>query len=187
MGKRDHEEMFLAWGRAYKVPATALRFFNVYGPRQALSNPYTGVAAIFASRLLNGRPPVVFEDGGQSRDFIHVTDIAAGVEAALDPGKGDLCAINLGTGESTSVLRVAQALARELGVDVEPELRQEYRAGDIRHCFADISLAEQELAFKPRVAFQDGMSELAGWLANQEADDRVEEATAALVERGLAG
>ena len=105
IGKRDHEEMFLAWGRAYKVPATALRFFNVYGPRQALSNPYTGVAAIFSSRLLNGRPPVVFEDGHQSRDFVHVTDIAAGVEAALEPGKGDFRAINLGTGVSTSVLR----------------------------------------------------------------------------------
>ena len=187
VGKRDHEEMFLAWGRAYKVPTTALRFFNVYGPRQALSNPYTGVAAIFASRLLNTRPPVVFEDGRQSRDFVHVTDIAAGLEAALDPGKGDYRAINLGTGVSTSVLRVAEVLARELGVGVEPELRQEYRAGDIRHCYGDISLARQELGYEPRVTFDDGMSELAEWLADQEAEDRVEEATAALVERGLAG
>jgi dTDP-L-rhamnose 4-epimerase len=187
VGKRDHEEMFLAWGRAYKVPTTALRFFNVYGPRQALSNPYTGVAAIFASRLLNGRPPVVFEDGQQSRDFVHVSDIAAGVEAALEPGRGDFRAINLGTGVSTSVLRVAEVLARELGVDVGPELRQEYRAGDIRHCFGDISIARQELGYEPRVAFDDGMSELAEWLADQEAEDRVEEATAALVERGLAG
>jgi dTDP-L-rhamnose 4-epimerase len=145
------------------------------------------VAAIFASRLLNGRPPVVFEDGDQSRDFVHVTDIAAGIEAALEPGKGDHRAINLGTGVSTSVLRVAEVLARELGVEVEPELRQEYRAGDIRHCFGDISLARQELGYEPRVAFDDGMSELAGWLAGQEAEDRVEEATAALVERGLAG
>jgi dTDP-L-rhamnose 4-epimerase len=187
VGKRDHEEMFLAWGRAYKVPATALRFFNVYGPRQALSNPYTGVAAIFASRLLNGRPPVVFEDGHQSRDFVHVSDIAAGIEAALEAGRGDSRAINLGTGVSTSVLRVAEVLARELGVEVEPELRREYRAGDIRHCFADISLARRELEYEPRVTFDDGMSELAKWLADQEADDRVEEATAALVERGLAG
>ena len=186
VGKRDHEEMFLAWGRAYKVPTTALRFFNVYGQRQALSNPYTGVAAIFASRLLNGRPPIVFEDGRQSRDFVHVTDITAGIEAALEPGRGDFRAINLGTGVSTSVLRVAEVLARELGANVEPELRQDYRAGDIRHCFADISLAEQELGYKPRVAFHDGMSELAGWLANQDAEDHVEEATAALIERGLA-
>jgi dTDP-L-rhamnose 4-epimerase len=187
VGKRDHEEMFLAWGRAYKVPATALRFFNVYGPRQALSNPYTGVAAIFASRLLNGRPPVIFEDGRQSRDFVHVTDIAAGIEAALEPGQGDFRAVNLGTGISTSVLQVAEALAHGLGVEVEPELRREYRAGDIRHCFGDISLARQELSYEPRVTFQDGMSELAAWLAGQEAEDRVDEATAALVERGLAG
>jgi dTDP-L-rhamnose 4-epimerase len=187
VGKRDHEEMFLAWGRAYKVPTTALRFFNVYGPHQALSNPYTGVAAIFASRLLNGRPPVVFEDGHQSRDFVHVTDIAAGVEAALEPGRGDFRAINLGTGVSTSVLHVAEVLARKLGVDVKPELRQEYRAGDIRHCFADISLARRELGYEPSIVFDDGMSELAEWLADQEAEDRVQEATAALVERGLAG
>ncbi len=187
VGKRDHEEMFLAWGRAYKVPTTALRFFNVYGPRQALSNPYTGVAAIFASRLLNGRPPVVFEDGRQSRDFVHVTDIAAGIEAALEPDSGDFRAINLGTGVSTSVHRVAEVLARELGVDVQAELRQEYRAGDIRHCFADVSLARQELGYEPHVVFDDGMSELAEWLAGQEAEDRVEEATAALIKRGLAG
>jgi len=187
VGKRDHEELTLAVGAAYGIPAVALRFFNVYGARQALSNPYTGVAAIFASRLLNARPPVVFEDGRQSRDFVHVTDIAAGIEAAREPGKGDYRAINLGTGVSTSVLRVAEVLARELGVEVEPELRQEYRAGDIRHCFGDISLARQELGYEPRVAFDDGMSELAGWLAGQEAEDRVEEATAALVERGLAG
>jgi dTDP-L-rhamnose 4-epimerase len=187
VGKRDHEEMFLAWGRAYKVPTRALRSFQLYGKRQPLSNPYTGVAAFFAARLLNGRPPIVFEDGRQSRDFVHVTDIAAGIEAALEPGRGDFRAINLGTGVSTSVLRVAEVLARELGVDVKPELRQEYRAADIRHCFADISLAQQELSYEPRVVFDDGMSELAGWLADQEAVDRVEEATAALVERGLAG
>jgi len=186
VGKRDHEEMFLAWGRAYKVPTTALRFFNVYGPRQALSNPYTGVAAIFASRLLNERSPVVFEDGRQSRDFVHVTDIAAGVQSALEPGRGDFRAINLGSGASTSVLRVAEVLARELAVDVEPELRRTYRAGDIRHCFADIALARAELDYEPTVSFDEGMHELAGWLADQEAEDRVDQATAALVERGLA-
>jgi dTDP-L-rhamnose 4-epimerase len=185
VNKRDHEEMFLAWGRAYRVPATALRFFNVYGTRQALSNPYTGVAAIFASRLLNGRPPVVFEDGRQSRDFVHVSDIVEGVVRALEPGNGDLLAVNLGTGISTSVLRVGEVLAAELGVDVEPELRQEFRAGDIRHCFADASLAREELAFEARVPFQDGIRELCGWLADQHAVDHVDEATAALAQRGL--
>jgi dTDP-L-rhamnose 4-epimerase len=178
--------MFISWGRAYHVPTTALRFFNVFGPRQALSNPYTGVAAIFASRLLNDRPPIVFEDGRQSRDFVHVTDIAAGVAAALEPGAGDFAAINLGTGIPTTVLDVADALATELDVDVEPEVWHAYRAGDIRHCFADISLAREMLGYEPSVAFADGMRELAAWLSNQEAEDLVDQATEALVTRGLA-
>jgi len=185
IGKRDHEEMFLAWGRAYGVPATALRFFNVYGARQALSNPYTGVAAIFASRLLNGRPPVIFEDGGQSRDFVHVSDIVEGVVRALEPGRGDLRAINLGSGTATSVLEVARVMAEELGVGVEPVLRQEFRAGDIRHCFSDVSLAEELLGFAARISFAEGMRELTGWLREQKAVDRVDEATEALASRSL--
>jgi dTDP-L-rhamnose 4-epimerase len=187
IGKRDHEEMFLACGRAYGIPVTALRFFNVYGPRQALSNPYTGVAAIFASRLLNGRPPVVFEDGLQSRDFIHVGDIASGIEAALEPSAADGEALNLGTGRSISVLDVAGALAAGLGVDLEPDIRNAYRAGDIRHCFGSIERAQALLAFAPSVKFEDGMRELAEWLSSQEAVDRVDTATAALETRGLTG
>jgi len=185
VNKRDHEEMFLAWGRAYGVPATALRFFNVYGPRQSLSNPYTGVAAIFASRLLNGKPPVIFEDGKQSRDFVHVSDIVEGIVRALEPGAADLRAVNLGTGVSTSVAHVGEVLAKELGVDAQPETRQEFRAGDIRHCFADPSRARDELGFDATVSFEDGMRELAGWLEGQQARDLVEEATAALASRGL--
>src|SRR5690242_2408979 len=128
--------MVLVTGAAYGIPAVALRFFNVYGPRQALSNPYTGVAAIFASRLLNGRPPVVFEDGAQTRDFVHVSDIAAGVVAALEPDAAVDHALNLGTGKAVSVLDVAEALGSGLGVEVEPEIRGDSRAGDIRHCFS---------------------------------------------------
>jgi dTDP-L-rhamnose 4-epimerase len=187
VGKRDHEEMTLAWGRAYRVPATALRFFNVYGPRQALSNPYTGVAAIFSSRLLNGRPPVIFEDGGQSRDFVHVSDVAAAVELALEPSAADGAALNVGTGRSVSVLEVADVLAGELGVVVHAEIRNEFRAGDIRHCFSSIERARELLGYEPAVVFEDGMCELAAWLAGREADDLVDQATAALVSRGLAG
>jgi len=185
VGKRDHEEMFLAWGRAYRVPVTALRFFNVYGPRQALSNPYTGVAAIFASRLLNGRPPVIFEDGLQSRDLIHVSDIVAGVTAALEPGRGDGEAINLGTGRQTTVLDVADSLGRGLGVQLEPDVQRSFRAGDIRHCFADVSLARERLDFEAAVPFDSGMEELAGWLAGQEAEDLVDQATETLARHGL--
>jgi len=186
VGKRDHEEMFRVWGRAYRVPVTALRFFNVYGPRQSLSNPYTGVAAIFGSRLLNGRAPVVFEDGLQTRDFIHVSDVVRGVVQALEPDVAVDQALNIGTGQAVSVLAVAGALGRGLGVEVEPEIRGEYRAGDIRHCFADISLARAELGFEPRMSFEKGMRELVDWLAEQEARDPVDDATAALQERGLA-
>jgi dTDP-L-rhamnose 4-epimerase len=187
VGKRDHEELTLAVGRAYGIPATALRFFNVYGTRQSLSNPYTGVAAIFSSRLLNGRAPIVFEDGRQSRDFVHVDDVTAAVRAALEPGAGDLEALNVTSGRSVSVAEVAATLARVLNVDVEPVIRNEYRAGDIRHCFGDPSRAAELLGWRAQIAFDDGMRELAAWLAGQDAVDRVEEATAALVERGLAG
>lgn len=185
IGKRDHEEMFIACGQAYGIPATALRFFNVYGPRQALSNPYTGVAAIFASRLLNGRPPVIFEDGGQSRDFVHVRDIAAGVELALDPDRADGHAVNLGTGRRITVHDVASALARSLDVDLEPEVLGQFRAGDIRHCYSSVALAAEELGYSPLVAFEDGMRELAEWLVGQSPDDRVDEATEALRQHGL--
>jgi dTDP-L-rhamnose 4-epimerase len=185
IGKRDHEEMFLVSGRAYGIPATALRFFNVYGPRQSLSNPYTGVAAIFSSRLLSGRGPVIFEDGRQSRDFVHVSDIAAAVVSALEPGTADGQVLNVGTGRSTTIFDVGGVLSRELGVDFEPEIRNEYRAGDIRHCFADISRARESLGYTPAISFEEGMRELVGWLSGMSADDRVDEATAALEERGL--
>jgi dTDP-L-rhamnose 4-epimerase len=186
VNKRDHEEMFIAWGRAYRVPVTALRFFNVYGPRQALSNPYTGVAAIFSSRLLNDRAPVVFEDGLQTRDFIHVSDIVGAVEASLEPGAADFEAVNIGAGRPVSVREVGEVLARELGKEIEPEVKLEFRAGDIRHCIADISLARELLGYEPRVRFEDGMRELVAWLQTQEAEDRVDAAHAALVQRGLA-
>jgi dTDP-L-rhamnose 4-epimerase len=185
VGKRDHEELTLAVGRAYGVPATALRLFNVYGPRQALSNPYTGVAAIFSSRLLNGRAPLVFEDGRQSRDFVHVADVAGAVRAALEPGAGDGEALNVATGRSVTVAEIATTLAQALDTTIEPEVRNEYRAGDIRHCFGDPARARVALDWTAQTAFAEGMAELVEWLAGQHAVDRVDEATAALARRGL--
>jgi dTDP-L-rhamnose 4-epimerase len=185
IGKRDHEEMFLVFGEAYGVPATALRLFNVYGTRQSLSNPYTGVAAIFSSRLLNGKPPVVFEDGLQSRDFVHVSDIVESVVRSLEPGRADGAAVNVGSAASITIRDLAGLLAQELGVSVEPEVRNTFRAGDIRHCFADISRARELLGYEPRVALDEGMRELVGWLRDQEAVDHVEQAAASLAERGL--
>jgi dTDP-L-rhamnose 4-epimerase len=184
--KRDHEEMLLTFGRAYKIPAIALRFFNVYGPRQALSNPYTGLGAIFSSRLLNGKPPIVFEDGRQSRDFVHVSDIVQAVVLALDTDAVAYDVFNVGTGHPTSVLEMAAALAREIGADIAPTIRQEFRAGDIRHCYADPSRAAELLGFHAQTTLEAGMTELIEWLAGQEATDKVEAATAELVSRGLA-
>jgi dTDP-L-rhamnose 4-epimerase len=185
VGKRDHEEMFLAIGRAHRLPTVAMRFFNVYGDRQALSNPYTGVAAIFGGRLLNGNAPLVFEDGLQSRDFVHVSDIAAGCVTALETGGADYRAVNLGTGAPTSVLDVARELARGLGKEIEPEIVNKFRAGDIRHCFSDITLARELLGYEPRVTFADGMRELLGWVATQQATDSVDQAASQLEAAGL--
>jgi dTDP-L-rhamnose 4-epimerase len=183
--KRDHEELSLVVGAAYGIPTVALRFFNVYGPGQSLSNPYTGVAAIFSSRLLNGRPPIVFEDGRQTRDLVHVSDIVQGLLLALGSNAAVGRAVNLGTGRRTSVLDVADALADGLGVAVEPEVNGQYRAGDIRHCYADTTLAEELLGFRARVGLEHGMSELIAWLADQEAEDHVVAATGELAAWGL--
>jgi dTDP-L-rhamnose 4-epimerase len=185
--KRDQEDLALVMGRAYGIRSVALRFFNVYGARQSLSNPYTGVAAIFASRLLNGNAPLVFEDGRQSRDFIHVSDIVQGIELSLEREDADGLALNIGTGRSTPVLEVAEVLGRALGVDAEPELVHKFRQGDIRHCYADITRAREALGYEPRVEFSRGMTELGEWIAANapESDDQVGRSTSELEERGL--
>jgi dTDP-L-rhamnose 4-epimerase len=183
--KRDHEEFCLVTGAAYGIDTVALRFFNIYGPGQALSNPYTGVAAIFASRLLNQRPPVVFEDGRQARDFIHVSDIVNGILLALESDAAVGQAINLGTGVPTTVREVAEVISEGMGLEIEPELNSQYRAGDIRHCYADTTRARELLGFEAKTRFADGMADLMGWLGGQEAVDRVDAATGELAARGL--
>ena len=185
--KYDQERLCLLYADAYGVPAVALRLFNVYGPRQALSNPYTGVLAIFASRLLNGHPPVVYEDGGQRRDFVHVSDVARAFRLALERNGADGRAVNIGSGSSASVLEIAHGLARLLERKIEPDLAGTYRAGDIRHCFADATLARELLGFEAQVPFDDGLGELAAWLETQESTDRFDLAAAELAERGLSG
>ena len=164
IGKRDHEEMFLSVGRALGIPTLALRLFNVYGSRQALSNPYTGVAAIFISRLLNDEPPLVFEDGRQRRDFVHVLDVADAFVAALE-GEAPLWdAFNVGSGRSITVLEIAAVLARQLGREIAPEVLGRYRVGDIRHCFADIGRIERIIGVRPKRDFEAGMAELIDWV-----------------------
>jgi len=185
LNKFCQERLCLVIGKAYGIPTAALRFFNVYGPRQALSNPYTGVLAIFAARLLNGRTPMVFEDGLQRRDFVHVQDVAEACRLALESGH-DGEAFNIGSGQSRSITSVAQDLAQVMGrTSLKPQITGKYRAGDIRHCFADIEKARTVLKFTPRVGFLDGLEELAEYLADQVAEDRVEKATEELARRGL--
>jgi dTDP-L-rhamnose 4-epimerase len=185
--KYDQERACLVAGAAYGIPTVALRLFNVYGAGQALSNPYTGVLAIFASRLLNGRAPRVFEDGEQRRDFVSVHDVARAFATALERDGADGTAVNVGSGESISIRALGELLARVLGTEIAPEVAGEFRVGDIRHCFADVSLARERLGFEAQVALDDGIAELAEWLRGQSPVDRVDEATAELSRRGLTG
>lgn len=186
LSKYDQERMCLMVGRAYQIPTVALRFFNVYGTRQALSNPYTGVLAIFASQLLNGLPPVIFEDGAQQRDFVNVADIAEGCRLALEIPAAAGHVFNIGSGIQRTVTDVGEAMARVLNKDgVEPEITEQYRVGDIRHCFADISLARRVLGYSPKVNFDAGLTELAEWLQGQIAVSRAGEMRAELNHRGL--
>ncbi len=184
--KADQEKMALQIGAAYGIPSVALRFFNVYGPRQALSNPYTGVAAIFSSRLLNGQRPLVFEDGEQRRDFVSVHDVVQACLLALEREGAAGQALNIGSGRAVTVNEVAATLARVLGVDVEPEVTGRYRVGDIRHCTADVTRARAVLGYRPRVSFRRGMEELVDWLAGQDRpEDGLSRHAAELAARGL--
>ena len=186
LSKKDQEEMVLLFGRTYEIPVVALRYFNIYGSRQALSNPYTGVAAIFASRLMNGNPPLVFEDGMQKRDFVSVHDVVAANLLVMDTPKADGMALNIGSGQPITICDVAAELARALGTQLAPQVTGKYRAGDIRHCFADISAAGKVLGYRPRVRFGEGIQELVQWLGSQKAVDRSAEAVERLALYGLA-
>jgi dTDP-L-rhamnose 4-epimerase len=187
LSKFDQERMCLMIGRAYAIPTVAMRFFNVFGTRQALSNPYTGVLAIFASRLMNDRPPVIFEDGLQRRDFVHVTDVARACRLAAEVPDAAGRVFNVGSGHAYTVLEIAQRMAAVMGKShIEPEVSGKYRVGDIRHCFADVRLARRVLGYEPAVEFDDGLTELAAWLEGQEANDQVAHARSELEKRGLA-
>jgi dTDP-L-rhamnose 4-epimerase len=186
LSKYDQERMCLLFGRAYKIPTVALRFFNVYGTRQALSNPYTGVLAIFASRLLNNNPPIIFEDGLQRRDFVSVKDVAQACRLALEKTEIKDQVFNVGSGSSYTVRDIAHRMAAVLDRQhLEPHLTHDYRMGDIRHCFADISLARRCLGYEPRVTLNRGIEHLSEWLSSQVATDRVAEHQADLRTRGL--
>lgn len=182
--KKDQEELCLVWGKSYQIPTVALRFFNVYGTRQSLSNPYTGVAAIFASRIKNNNPPLIFEDGLQSRDFIHVSDLVRANLLALEEERMNWQAFNVGTGKAVTVLEIAKTLRKIFQKEIAFKIVNQFRAGDIRHCFADISKI-QAVGFAPRINFEDGMRELVEWSHTVEAKDLLDRSTKELMEKGL--
>ena len=186
LSKYDQERLCLVVGGAYGIESVALRLFNVYGPRQALSNPYTGVMAIFASRYLNGVPPLIYEDGLQRRDFVNVHDVARAFRLALEAPKAPGQVLNIASGQSVTVREIAERMASVLGCrDIEPQITGNYRTGDIRHCFADITRAREVLGYEPKVHFEDGLAELAKWLEGQVAIDSSDAASSELREKGL--
>jgi dTDP-L-rhamnose 4-epimerase len=186
LSKYDQERLCLIAGRAYNIPAVALRFFNTYGPWQALSNPYTGVLSNFASRVLNGKAPLIFEDGLQKRDFVSVYDVAAACRMALETDKAVGQALNISSGEPMTVKEIATRTINAIGCDgIKPEITGKYRVGDIRHCFANISRARDLLGWEPKVSLEQGLHDLADWLTGQTATDRGMEARAELAARGL--
>lgn len=187
LSKKDQEEMVLLFGRTYGIPAIALRYFNIYGPRQALSNPYTGVAAIFASRLMNGKSPMIFEDGLQMRDFVSVHDVVSANLLSMEKSAADGKALNVGCGEPVTIRKVAVDIGCALAANTPVQITGKYRAGDIRHCFGSISAITDTLGYAPKVQFEQGVRELAAWLQLQKspATDRVQEAMATLDVHGL--
>lgn len=186
LSKFDQERMCLVVGRAYGIDTVALRFFNTYGPRQALSNPYTGVLAIFAARLLNGKAPLVFEDGEQRRDFVSVHDVARACRLALDSEKAVFQAINIASGRAVTIGELARRLAEILGkASLAPEISGQHRMGDIRHCFADVGRARELLGYVPEVELEQGLFRLGHWLRAQKAVDRFDVAQRELESRGL--
>jgi dTDP-L-rhamnose 4-epimerase len=186
IGKFVQERLTLTLTRQYGMGGSALRLWNAYGPGQALSNPYTGVLAIFASRIANSQSPMVFEDGQQRRDFVHVRDVARAFLLALDRPEADGQVFNIGSGEDRTVEEVALLQARAMGrPDLRPEIAGKARAGDIRHCIPDLTKARETLGYAAQEDFSEGLAELAEWVARQEAEDRVVEARKELEMRGL--
>lgn len=183
--KKDQENMCLLIGKAYGIPTVALRFFNVYGPRQSLSNPYTGVTAIFMSRIKNNNQPIVYEDGLQTRDFISVHDIVDANLLAMESRNANYEIFNVGSGIPTTIKNVAEVLAKLYGKDIKPKITYNFRKGDVRHCYADISKIKSKLGFKLKYNFEEGMKEFIEWSRHAEAIDKFDEAASELKKHGL--
>ena len=185
ISKKNQEEMLINIGMAYGIPAVAMRYFNVFGTRQSLSNPYNGVVAIFMSRIKNDKAPVINEDGGQTRDFVHIKDVTAANIAALESDHANYQIFNVGTGRPVTIKEVAEILIRLYRSRVTPEITRKVRKLDVRHCFADTTKLKTLLGWEPAVSFEDGLSEIIEWSRGERAHDRVDLAMAELEKRGL--
>ncbi|MHA1885620.1 MAG: GDP-mannose 4,6-dehydratase [Promethearchaeota archaeon] len=185
--KKQQEKMCLLVGETYGIDTTALRFFNVYGSRQALSNPYTGVCAIFSSRLLSGKPPIIYEDGEQTRDFVNINDISQSIILSMEMSASKNEVFNVGTGVPTKIKEVAEILAENINPGINPVITNQYRPGDIRHCYADISKISKKLNFKPKIPFRKGIIELIEWVKLQQGkfEEKSSIANQELKKRGL--
>lgn len=185
INKASQEQMVLSVGKAYKIASVALRYFNVYGPRQALSNPYTGVLAIFSCRVLNNKPPLIFEDGMQTRDFVNIKDIVQANILAMEKKEADYEVFNVGTGLRTNLLEIAGFLIKEFNPGLKMQIVNKFREGDIRHCYADISKIKKKLGFSPEIKLKDGLADLLDWLKSQKAIDKISRMNLELKKRGL--
>jgi len=183
--KKEQEEMSLLIGKTYNIPVVSLRFFNVYGPRQSLSNPYTGVCAIFLSRIKNDKPPVIFEDGLQTRDFIWVGDIVRACILSMEKESANYEIFNVGSGKPISIVEIANLLIKLLGKDLKPEITYKFRKGDVRHCYADISKIKEKIGFEPETTLEEGLKKLIEWAKERKAVDKFEKAHQELKKKGL--
>ncbi len=168
--KQAQEKMGLLIGKTYGINTTVLRFFLVYGTRQSLSNPYTGVCAIFSIRTLYGKSPIIFEDGEQSRDFVNVNDICQALILAMEKEAANGEIFNVGTGTPITIKEVAETITQKINPKIKTIYNQQYRVGDIRHCVADISKIKNKLGYSPKLSFKEGIDDLIDWIKSNKDD-----------------
>ena len=186
LSKKIQQDLSLLIGGIYNLPVVVLRGFNIYGPRQSLSNPYTGVTAIFISRLKNNQKAIVYEDGLQTRDFVSVHDVVNAFILALEIDKANYQMFNIGSGKPTTILKIGETLSKLMGKKSLIKINQDFRKNDIRHCFADITKAKALLGWEPRVSLEQGLKELIDWSEGKKAEDKFSQAQKELKQKGLA-
>lgn len=185
INKKEQEEMVLNVGITYRIPAVALRYFNVYGTRQSLSNPYNGVVAIFMSRIKHNKAPIINEDGLQTRDFIHIRDVTAANIAALEGDGANYQSFNVGTGKPVKIKDIALILAQIYHSLIKPDITYKTRKLDVRHCFADISKINKLIGWSPEIDLGDGLKEVVEWAGKEQSEDKLDFALEELAKRGL--